>query len=67
MALGRFRGWSRYAVGVLRFVQPCSPVTVKSVPAGEVWLHEPKLDGFRLQVAKGGPAVRLDSRRTWQS
>ena len=30
---------------------------------GEDWVHEPKLDGYRLQVAKDGPAVRLFSRR----
>jgi ATP-dependent DNA ligase len=31
-------------------------VTAKSVPAGDDWLHEPKLDGYRLQVAKGRKA-----------
>jgi len=25
------------------FIQPCSPVTAKSVPAGDDWLHERKL------------------------
>jgi bifunctional non-homologous end joining protein LigD len=34
-----------------------------SVPAGDAWLHEPKLDGYRLQVAKHGGVVRLYSRR----
>jgi ATP-dependent DNA ligase len=33
-------------------------VTAKSVPAGDDWLHEPKLDGNRLQVAKHGRTVR---------
>jgi ATP-dependent DNA ligase len=33
------------------------------VPAGEAWLHEPKLDGYRLQVIKEGRKVRLFSRR----
>jgi bifunctional non-homologous end joining protein LigD len=47
----------------LRFIQPCSPVTAKSVPTGDAWLHEPKLDGYRLQVAKEGRRVRLYSRR----
>ena len=46
-----------------RFIPPCSPVTAKSVPAGDDWLHEPKLDGYRLQVAKHGATVRLYSRR----
>jgi bifunctional non-homologous end joining protein LigD len=38
-------------------------VTAKSVPAGEDWLHEPKLDGYRLQIAKHGRVMRLYSRR----
>jgi bifunctional non-homologous end joining protein LigD len=38
-------------------------MTAKSVPAGDGWLHEPKLDGYRLQVAKQGPSLRLYSRR----
>ena len=33
------------------------------VPAGDGWLHEPKLDGYRLQVAKDGHTVRLYGRR----
>ena len=45
------------------FIQPCSPIPANSVPAGEGWLHELKLDGYRLQVAKDGPEVRLYSRR----
>jgi bifunctional non-homologous end joining protein LigD len=47
----------------LQFIQPCNPVTTKSVPTGDAWLHEPKLDGYRLQVIKDGPSVRLYSRR----
>jgi bifunctional non-homologous end joining protein LigD len=35
----------------------------KRVPTGPEWLHEPKLDGYRLQVAKEGATVRLYSRR----
>jgi len=37
----------------LRFIQPCSPVTAKSVPAGYDWQHEVKFD-YRL-VGDGGP------------
>jgi bifunctional non-homologous end joining protein LigD len=33
------------------------------VPAGDGWLHEPKLDGYRLQVSKHSRMVRLYSRR----
>jgi hypothetical protein len=32
------------------------------VPTGAGWLHEPKLDGYRLQVVKEGRQVRLYSR-----
>jgi bifunctional non-homologous end joining protein LigD len=31
----------------------------KTVPAGDAWLHEPKLDGYRLQVIKEGRRIRL--------
>jgi bifunctional non-homologous end joining protein LigD len=46
-----------------QYIQPCGPVTAKSVPVGDGWLHEPKLDGYRLQIAKHGHMVRLYSRR----
>jgi ATP-dependent DNA ligase len=39
----------------LKFVRPCIPASRKSVPAGSGWLHEPKVDGYRLQVIKGRP------------
>jgi len=38
-------------------------VTAKCVPAGDGWIHEPKLDGYRLQVVKDAATVRLYSRR----
>src|SRR5262245_47648249 len=40
-----------------------SPVTAKSMPAGDDWLHEPKLDGYCVQIAKHGRVMRLYSRR----
>ena len=48
---------------LIRFIEPCSPIRTKVPPAGEAWLHEPKLDGYRLQVVKNGRQVRLYSRR----
>jgi bifunctional non-homologous end joining protein LigD len=45
-----------------KFVRPCIPAARKSVPAGAGWLHEPKLDGYRLQVVKEGRLVRLFSK-----
>jgi bifunctional non-homologous end joining protein LigD len=46
----------------LNFIQPCSPVTAKSVPAGDDWQHEVKFDGFRVQIHKLGDEVELYSR-----
>ena len=40
-----------------RFIQPCNPVTAKSVPAGDGWLHEVKFDGYRVQAHKVGSKV----------
>jgi bifunctional non-homologous end joining protein LigD len=31
--------------------------------AGDGWIHEPKLEGYRLKVVKDGPTVCLYSRR----
>jgi hypothetical protein len=38
----------------LAFVRPCNATGAKLAPAGGAWLHEPKLDGYRLQVIKAG-------------
>jgi bifunctional non-homologous end joining protein LigD len=51
------------AVPEFRFISPCSPISAKAVPPGDGWLHEPKLDGYRLQVAKQSRMMRLYSRR----
>ena len=40
-----------------RFIPPYSPVTAKSVPAGDDWMHEVKFDGYRVQVHKGSRLV----------
>src|SRR5262252_5411846 len=45
-----------------RFIAPCSPVTAKSVPTGAEWLHEVKIDGYRVQAHKVGPRVVIYSR-----
>jgi len=34
------------------FVEPCIPTAAKSLPTAPGWLHEPKLDGWRIQVVK---------------
>jgi bifunctional non-homologous end joining protein LigD len=50
------------AVSEFRFIQPCSPISAKHVPAGEDWQHEIKFDGFRVQIHKLGNEVELYSR-----
>jgi hypothetical protein len=41
------------------FIQPCSPILAKAVPAGDGWVHEVKFDGYRVQVHKVGSKVVL--------
>ena len=41
-----------------RFVEPCSPVSAKSVPTGGDWLHEVKFDGYRVQATRFPPTWR---------
>jgi ATP-dependent DNA ligase len=45
-----------------KFIQPCSPIRTKEVPAGEGWLHEVKFDGYRVQAHKIGSRVIMYSR-----
>src|SRR6476619_5439180 len=47
----------------LRFIRPCSPVRAVKPPAGAPWLHELKLDGYRLQIVKDRRDVRVFTRR----
>jgi ATP-dependent DNA ligase len=45
-----------------KFVRPCIPIARESVPTGDAWQHEVKLDGYRFQMVKQGRGVRLYSR-----
>jgi hypothetical protein len=45
-------------VSAPKFVRPCILTTAKAIPRGDDWLHEPKLDGYRFQIVKDGPALR---------
>ena len=45
-----------------RFIQPCNPVTAKSVPAGDDRVYEVKFDGEHVQARKVGSRVILFSR-----
>ena len=44
------------------FVPPCLPTKAAEPPAGPLWLHEIKHDGFRIIARKDGQRVRLYSR-----
>jgi hypothetical protein len=44
------------------FIQPWLPIKAPRPPAGAVWLHEIKHDGFRVIARKDGDRVRLYSR-----
>jgi len=55
-------------IASLRFIPTCNPIRAKEPPAGDAWLHEPKLDGYRLQALKRERQVHLYSRRgDWTS
>jgi bifunctional non-homologous end joining protein LigD len=45
-----------------KFIAPCVAVPGECPPTGDRWLHEAKLDGFRLQIVKDGDDVTLFSR-----
>ena len=63
VAPGAWRDYILRVPETLRFIQPCSPILAPKPPAGDAWLHEPKMDGYRLQIVKSGRQVRLYSRR----
>jgi ATP-dependent DNA ligase len=46
-----------------RFIEPMECLPVQKLPAGQGWLFEIKLDGWRLESVKTGGKVMLYSRR----
>lgn len=44
------------------FVEPQLATLVDTAPEGDEWLHEIKLDGYRIQCRRDGDAVTLSSR-----
>lgn len=44
------------------FVEPALATLVKDVPKGQRWLHEIKLDGYRIQAHRDGEDVQLLTR-----
>jgi bifunctional non-homologous end joining protein LigD len=45
------------------FIEPSVPRRALSPPSGPEWIHEPKLDGWRIQVHVDGDTVSILSRR----
>ena len=45
------------------FVAPCLPSPAPKPPVGDGWIHEIKLDGFRLLSRRDAAGVRLLTRR----
>jgi bifunctional non-homologous end joining protein LigD len=45
------------------FIEPCLPSHIAKPPATGQWIHEIKLDGFRLQARRDGSVARLMTRR----
>jgi ATP-dependent DNA ligase len=40
------------------FIEPCLPSSAPNPPAGDGWIHEIKLDGFRMLARRDGAGVR---------
>ena len=51
------------------FIEPCLPSLADKPPSGGDWIHEIKLDGYRLMARRDGRGVRLFTRRgnNWTS
>jgi bifunctional non-homologous end joining protein LigD len=49
-------------VSRVQFIPPALPKLRASPPSGEAWLHEVKLDGFRVQLYKHGRAATIYSK-----
>jgi bifunctional non-homologous end joining protein LigD len=47
---------------VSAFVEPCLPSPADRPPSGRDWIHEIKLDGFRMMVRRDPAGVRLITR-----
>jgi ATP-dependent DNA ligase len=47
---------------VSAFIEPCVPSPADRPPSGPGWIHEVKLDGFRMMVRRDPAGVRLITR-----
>jgi bifunctional non-homologous end joining protein LigD len=44
------------------FIEPCLPSPADRPPSGPGWVHEIKLDGFRMMVRRDAAGVRMLTR-----
>jgi bifunctional non-homologous end joining protein LigD len=58
-----FRMFARTRLVLPGFIGPCLPSPAERPPSGAGWLHEIKLDGFRLLARRDIAGVRLFTRR----
>ena len=48
------------------FVEPCLPTPAERPPSGPGWLHEIKLDGFRLMARRDAAGrVKREAEEDW--
>jgi ATP-dependent DNA ligase len=47
---------------VSAFIEPCLPSPADRLPSGPEWIHEIKLDGFRMMARRDPAGVRLLTR-----
>jgi bifunctional non-homologous end joining protein LigD len=59
----------RHRIRITGFAEPCLPSLADKPPSGGDWIHEIKLDGYRLMARRDGRGVRLFTRRgdNWPS
>ncbi len=55
------------STGMPAFIPPCLPTTCSGVPKGDCWVHEIKLDGYRIQarLKAGMPSLLTRSGLDW--
>jgi bifunctional non-homologous end joining protein LigD len=61
--LGFYSPMVRERLRLSGFIEPCLPSPAPTPPAGDGWIHEIKLDGFRMLARRDGAGVRLLTRR----
>src|SRR6185312_14600425 len=54
-----FEEWNREFP---RFIKPMTATLVQTVPEGQDWMYEVKLDGYRALILKSGSHVQIRSR-----